>query len=464
MSRKEARYMRRFFLLLIDTLILFLAIILSYLLLNYFNFLENYERNIDAFFAISWYIIPIYLMNAYVFGMANLQRKSTLEIWYTVFIVSIAFNFSLIALVYFRRDVAMGFPRSVMLLGGFLSWFSLTIWRLIVQKIYIKAHGQKDVMIIGLNPDDIETVLYQKFRALYQIKYVIEKEEENLEEKLAEVNYIFVSDNISETFREKLMLKNNEHPELNLYFIPKISDISLMHSRMTPFGDIPVHLVSKLYLKPEEVFVKRGIDIFISIFMLIFFSPFILLFSIIIKMDGGSIFFIQERLTKDRKTFRMYKLRTMKQNAEKHTGPTLSTEKDKRITGIGHFLRTTRLDEIPQFWNILKGDMSIVGPRPERAFFAEQIEAVIPEFKYRLNVKAGLTGLAQITGKYNTDFKKKLYYDLYYINNFSILRDFLIMLQTIKVIFWKEHVEGAKEGQPIPKETILHSDKIELKN
>lgn len=132
-------------------------------------------------------------------------------------------------------------------------------------------------------------------------------------------------------------------------------------------------------------------------------------------------------------------------NAEKLSGPKLSEQNDHRITRLGKFLRFTRLDELPQFWNILKGDMSIVGPRPERPFFAEKIEQEIPEFKYRLNVKAGLTGLAQIYGKYNTDFKQKLQYDIHYINNFSIIRDILIMLQTINIIFWKENTEGIKK-------------------
>lgn len=161
-------------------------------------------------------------------------------------------------------------------------------------------------------------------------------------------------------------------------------------------------------------------------------------------MDGGPVMFIQERLTINRKRFRIYKFRSMSTDAEKETGPTLSLDNDKRITRIGHFLRSTRLDELPQLWNIIRGDMSLVGPRPERPIFAEQIEKEIPEFKYRLNVKAGLTGFAQIMGKYNTDFKQKLHYDLYYINNFSILKDFLILLQTIKVIFWKENTEGVK--------------------
>ncbi len=450
--------MRRFFILLVDIIIIFFSIFLSYQLLNYFEYLENFDRNIGAFFAISWSIIPIYLVIAYVFGMATLQRKSVLEILYTLFIVSISFTITLTALVYFRRDVAMGFPRSAMLLGAAIAWVFLTLWRLIVQKIYIHAHGQRSVMLVGVDIAELSYLLQEKMTALYQVKYRVDEQDEDLEEKLKQVEDVFVADTISSATREWLMLKNNEMPELNLYFVPKIADISLIHSKMTPFGDIPMHLVSKLYLKPEEIFVKRIIDIVLSSIMIIISLPILLLFALLIKLDGGPVFFVQERLTKDRKLFAMYKLRTMKPNAEQQTGPMLSTEKDKRITKIGQFLRMTRMDELPQFWNILKGEMSIVGPRPERLFFAEKIEAVIPEFKYRLNVKAGLTGLAQVSGKYNTDFKKKLYYDLFYINNFSILRDLLIMLQTIKVIFWKEHVEPAKEAQPLPKREMQTSE------
>jgi lipopolysaccharide/colanic/teichoic acid biosynthesis glycosyltransferase len=159
-------------------------------------------------------------------------------------------------------------------------------------------------------------------------------------------------------------------------------------------------------------------------------------------LDGGPVLYVQERLTKGRKTFKIYKFRTMVPNAEKLSGPVFAGEKDPRITKIGKFMRTVRLDEIPQLINILTGDMSIVGPRPERPFFAKQFEKDIPEYRYRLKVKAGLTGLAQVEGKYNTTVEDKLRYDLIYINNYSLLRDILIMLQTIKILFMKSSTEG----------------------
>ena len=134
-------------------------------------------------------------------------------------------------------------------------------------------------------------------------------------------------------------------------------------------------------------------------------------------------------------------------DAEQLSGPMLSEQNDKRITRVGSLLRNTRLDEIPQLLNIIRGEMSLIGPRPERPFFAEQLEKDIPEFNLRLNVKAGLTGLAQVMGKYNTGFRQKLHYDLIYIYQFSLLRDFIILLQTVKIVFWKGKVEGFAEGQ-----------------
>jgi lipopolysaccharide/colanic/teichoic acid biosynthesis glycosyltransferase len=136
-------------------------------------------------------------------------------------------------------------------------------------------------------------------------------------------------------------------------------------------------------------------------------------------------------------------------DAEKMSGPVLADDKDSRITPIGRFLRLIRLDELPQLINVIKGDMSLVGPRPERPFFFEQFEKDIPEYGYRLKVKAGLTGLAQVEGKYNTSVENKLRYDLIYINNYSLLRDFIIMLQTIKILFLKESTEGINANTQI---------------
>ena len=436
--------MRRFPILLVDILIVILSILLSFKILNGLGILEEYDRNLEAFKTIGIYFVPIYLIIAYIFGMTSLQRKSQSEILYTVFIVNVAMSVSTMALIYISREIGIAFPRSVILLSFFVLYFGLAIWRITIQKLYIKTHGRREAIVIGNEINDILLVLKTKYKNLYKIKYTITEADVNLAEKLEEVEDVFISDDVSLSLRDQLLLLNNQLPKLNLYFIPRVSDISIINARLFPFGDLPIHSVNKLYLRPEERVVKRIVDVSLSILGLIVSLPFFITIAIIIKMDGGTVFFKQERFTRDRKTFWIYKFRTMIPDAEKLTGAVLSSKRDKRITRIGQFLRNTRLDELPQLWNILKGEMSLVGPRPERPIFAEQIEIDIPEFKYRLNVKAGLTGFAQIMGKYNTDFKQKLQYDLYYINNFSIFRDLLIMLQTIKVVFWKENVEGVK--------------------
>ena len=142
------------------------------------------------------------------------------------------------------------------------------------------------------------------------------------------------------------------------------------------------------------------------------------------------------------KIFNLYKFRTMVENAERHTGPVLATEKDIRITPLGRVLRASRIDELPQLFNVLKGDMSIVGPRPERPFFVKQFNEEIDGFKYRVVVKAGITGLAQILGNYSTNPKTKAKYDLLYIKNYSLLSDIKIIFNTIKIIFLKSSSKG----------------------
>lgn len=192
--------------------------------------------------------------------------------------------------------------------------------------------------------------------------------------------------------------------------------------------------------------VKRLVDIVFSALGLLISSPLFLIFAAAIKMtDGGPVFYKQERLTMGGKVFWIYKFRTMIQDAEKYDGPRLAGEKDDRILPVGHILRRTRLDELPQLINILKGEMSLVGPRPERPELAEIITEHIPEFTYRLKVKAGLTGYAQIYGKYNTTAYDKLKLDLTYIRNYSLILDFKLMLMTPKIMLMKESTEGVSE-------------------
>ena len=194
-------------------------------------------------------------------------------------------------------------------------------------------------------------------------------------------------------------------------------------------------------------FVKRLFDIMVSLFCILILSPVFAVVAIAIKLcDGGPVFFKQERLTQNGKRFWIYKFRSMILNAEKE-GARLASQNDDRITPVGKVIRALRIDELPQLWNILKGDMSIVGPRPERPEIAEEYMKDVPEFSMRLKVKAGLTGYAQVYGKYNTTPEDKLKLDLLYITQRSLLFDLKIIFYTIKIIFLPESTEGIEEGK-----------------
>jgi lipopolysaccharide/colanic/teichoic acid biosynthesis glycosyltransferase len=198
----------------------------------------------------------------------------------------------------------------------------------------------------------------------------------------------------------------------------------------------------------EQRFIKRLIDIVCSFLLIIITSPIMLITAILVKIyDGGPVFYKQVRLTKNNKEFKIIKFRSMKVDAEKVGGAQLAKKDDKRITPIGKFIRAVRIDELPQLFNILKGDMTFIGPRPERPEIAAKYIEEMPEFAYRTKVKAGLAGYAQVYGKYNTTPYDKLKLDLTYIENYSTWLDIKLMLLTLKVLFLPDSTEGIEEGQ-----------------
>ncbi len=266
-------------------------------------------------------------------------------------------------------------------------------------------------------------------------------------EKSREYDGVIIGD-IPAGIRNKL-LKRCYGENVRSYTVPKLSDILLRSSVELNIFDAPLYL-SRNYngLAWDQKFFKRLVDIVAASLLLLVTSPFFLIIVALIKCtDNGPAFYTQERLTVDGKVFRIYKFRTMIVDAEKKSGPVKAGDKDPRILPVGHFLRATRLDELPQLLNILKGDMSMVGPRPERPELARIITKNIPEFDYRLKVKAGLTGYAQIYGKYCTTSYDKLKLDLTYIRNYSIWMDLKLILMTPKVLFMKESTEGFEEGK-----------------
>lgn len=235
---------------------------------------------------------------------------------------------------------------------------------------------------------------------------------------------------------------------IRVYTTPKISDIILKNSELLHLFDTPLFLSRNHGLTFEQKLVKRLMDIAVSAVLLVLASPFMLITALAVKLyDGGPAIFKQERVTFNGKKFNVYKFRSMIVNAEKDGVAVLATQNDNRITPIGKFIRATRLDELPQLYNILRGDMSLVGPRPERPEIMEKYETTIPEFSYRLKVKAGLTGYAQVYGKYNTTAYDKLKLDLMYIEHYSLLMDLKLIFMTVKVIFMKESTEGLSKEQ-----------------
>lgn len=232
------------------------------------------------------------------------------------------------------------------------------------------------------------------------------------------------------------------------YFVPRIGDLVMASGEHVQSLSSPVLSVSRKHNRREYLLLKRLIDILCSALGLIILSPLLIIVGLIIKLeDHGPAFYRQTRLTKDGRTFELLKFRSMRVDAEADGVARLSTgDNDDRITKIGRFIRATRIDEFPQLINIIKGDMTIVGPRPERPEIADQYTKEIPEFPLRLQVTAGLTGYAQVYGKYNTTPYEKLEFDLMYINNMNLLTDFQLMFATARVIFSKESTEGIDEG------------------
>ena len=241
----------------------------------------------------------------------------------------------------------------------------------------------------------------------------------------------------------KLCLEMDVHG----YFVPHLGHIIMAGAEYMSSFSIPMLKVRRAGSPSEYRALKRLFDICASLAGIIVTLPVMAVTALAIRLeDHGPVFYRQVRLTKNGKEFKILKFRSMSVNAEQDGVARLAGENDSRITKVGHFIRSCRIDELPQLFNILVGDMSVVGPRPERPEIAAQYQQELPEFALRLQVKAGLTGLAQIYGRYNTEPYNKLQMDLLYINEMSFIKDLQLILATIKILFIKESTQGVASG------------------
>lgn len=338
------------------------------------------------------------------------------------------------------------------------------IWSIIFTKIYNTMYPPRRLIIVYGNKNAKMLVSkMSKRNDKYTICAAVSCDEKlsEIERRILKYEGVIISD-IPSDLRNKLVKFTFEH-SIRTYINPKLSDIILRGADNFTLFDTPLLLARNQGIKFEQKFLKRILDIICSATALIIASPFMIITAIAIKCyDGGPVFYAQERLTTDGKIFKVLKFRSMIVNAEKN-GARLASQNDDRITPIGKIIRKCRIDELPQLINIFKGDMSFVGPRPERPELAEKYEHNMPEFKYRLKVKAGLTGYAQIMGKYNTTPYDKLKMDLMYIENQSLWEDLKIVIATIRICFVPEATEGVESTGPIEtvREQIGHDNSID---
>jgi exopolysaccharide biosynthesis polyprenyl glycosylphosphotransferase len=325
-----------------------------------------------------------------------------------------------------------------------IQFLFITLWSILSKNIYTRYFPPKKMlMILGENEDTQLKRKIQGNKESFDIHESVRLSQgmNVILEKLKDYSDVIISDVPSE-YRNQI-LKACYRGSKRVFMTPKISDIIIRGSLNIHLFDTPLLLSNNRGLKLEQRFIKRTFDIVASLIAIILLSVPFLIIGLLIKLhDGGPVFYTQERLTIGGKIFQIIKFRSMHIHSESDNVARLASANDDRITPIGKILRLTHVDELPQLFNILKGDMSLVGPRPERPDLAALYEASIPEFSYRLKVKAGLSGYAQVFGQYNTTPADKLKLDLFYIENYSFIRDIHIILLTVKIMFMKEKSEG----------------------
>lgn len=323
------------------------------------------------------------------------------------------------------------------------------LWAILAHKWYYAVFPPKKAVVVFDKSYELDKLIHKYcLEKKFEIQQTL-RSEECLQDLhcLESAQTVFISG--VQSHERNIILKYCVAKGIPVYTIPRIGDIIMSSAERVHLFYLPMLYIERHTPAPEAEFVKRLFDILVSAVSLLILSPIMLIAAIAIKLtDGGPIFYKQARLTKNGKIFNVLKFRSMRTDAEKDGVARLSTgARDDRITPVGRIIRKVRIDELPQLLNILGGSMSIVGPRPERPEIAAQYEKELPEFNLRLQVKAGLTGYAQVYGKYNTTPYDKLQMDLMYIATASFIEDLRIILATIKILFIPESTDGVEEGQ-----------------
>ncbi|MDE6034740.1 MAG: sugar transferase [Ruminococcus sp.] len=406
----------------------------------------------------NWVLIGIYCILTALFfkayGGFKLGYLKKTDMLYSQIISMVCINiiaYFMISLI--GRDFMAFLP---ILYLTFTDFGIIAIWTVLSGKLYFLIYPPRKLILIYGSRKAGSLVMKMSRRVdKYMICESVSSSEpdDKIRELILKYEGVIICD-IPEVQRNEY-LKFCFEKSVRVYIVPEISDIIVRGSEDIRLFDTPLLLCRNYGLTAEQQMLKRLFDVVFSLFAIVILSPIMIASAFAVKLcDGGNVFYKQKRLTRDGKEFYVYKFRSMIADAEKN-GIKLASENDDRITPVGKILRKFRIDEFPQLFNILMGDMSVVGPRPERPELTALYRQDMPEFVFRLKVKAGLTGYAQVTGVYDTSPADKLKMDLMYIENYSFRMDLQIILMTIKTMFFP-----AKNNSDI--QNVLPDDKKDL--
>ncbi|MBM7710558.1 sugar transferase [Enterococcus xiangfangensis] len=452
---------RRVFIILMDVIVYNFSIYFSFWLkfggaIPTRNF-ETFESS--ALFISLFFVVLNVLLSTYVF-----YNRIVSDIVFVTVIGQFLMALGIMIITFAGRWFA--FPRMVILLSFLIGTILLIGYRTIIYQAYMKFGADKRVTILGFEKNVAPAI--QNFNSQKNNKHkvqfvVLDHFYDNLLEIIDDVDIVYLASEIAEKEKIKiyqLVTKKEKKLFLNTTF----ENLVTINPNIMNFEDESVIESSGFRIPSENAMFKRLFDIIVSLILLVIASPFMLITAILVKVTSpGPIIYKQIRITQDQKEFPIYKFRSMSAAAESKSGPVLAKSNDTRVTPVGKFIRAVRFDELPQLINVLKGDMSIIGPRPERPFFVEQFNAENPYYYLRHNVRTGITGYAQVYGKYASDYNSKLKFDLLYIKKYSLMLDLKILLQTIKILFDKVSSQGLEEDElctsldkmDFPKEKIL---------
>jgi len=391
--------------------------------------------------------LPIMLVLMLVFfniyGLFSIIRKHLIEIFLNLIVALVNIFIVAIAITFWFREFS--FSRAILIYTGISGFFLLAAWNFVMHKWEAHCLPQQKVLILAA-AKEFEYIV-EKLAKTYGLENALVEAVsfDRLVAQISRATMLIIGNSITVADREKAV-EMARHNKLQVVMVPGLYEVSCQGMTLWQLDDLPTQKLSNLELTLEQRALKRFVDLVIAIPLFILLLPVMFVIAIIVKLDSsGTAIYVQERVGYLGKSFMLHKFRSMRQDAETLSGPVLASENDPRITKLGKLLRATRIDELPQLYDVIIGNMSLVGPRPERPFFVEKFVVEKPEYDYRHNVKPGITGLAQVNGKYNTSAYDKLVYDLLYIQNYSVANDFIIMLQTLKVMITKDATEGIME-------------------